>query len=277
MQDLTIFIALIFLLAFLLFTIWLIQATLFSVVEELYMHVFQKPIYIHFYLRKKNLTERQELILRKEFPFYQTLSDKRKRYFKHRVARFIESHDFIGKESFIITDQVKVLIASTAVMLTFGMRKYLFEIINKVIVYPSAYLSTITDDYHKGEFNPRAKAVVFSWEDFVKGFETGNDNLNLGLHEFSHVVHFHGTKNEDSSAILFARMYKRITEDLNDVRTRQQLIDSNYFRIYGYSNKFEFLAVIIEHYFETPQQFRQEFPELYKKVEIMLNHRHAAH
>lgn len=277
MDILLICIALFFIIAFLAFTLWLIQATFFAVIEEMYMHIFKKPIYIHFYPRKKKLTPIQESILRQEFPFYKKLSLKHQGYFKHRVASFIARHEFIGKEDFVITDQVRVLVASTAVMLTFGMRRYLFEVINKVIIYPSVYMSTITNDYHKGEFNPRVKAVVFSWEDFVKGFENDNDNINLGLHEFSHVVHYHGRRNEDSSAIMFARIYKRITEDLDNAETRQRLVDSNYFRIYGYTNQFEFLAVIIEHYFETPQQFRQEFPELYKNVALMLNHRHHAH
>lgn len=255
--------------------LYMTALTISTVTEELYMHLFKKPIYVHFYIRKKNLSESQQFYLKQKVPFYNRLSDRRKSYFRHRVARFIEVHEFIGKEGFFVTEEVKVLIASTAVMLSFGMRKYLFDAINKVIVYPATYLSTITKEYHKGEFNPRVKAVVFSWEDFVKGFETGDDNVNLGIHEFSHVVHYHGTKHEDSSAILFARMFKQITDDLSHSGNRQRLIDSNYFRLYGYTNQFEFLAVIMEHYFETPQQFRQEFPELFKKVELMINHRHA--
>lgn len=255
--------------------VYMTTITISSVTEEMYMHIFKRPLYVHFYPRKKSLTAAQESLLRNEFPFYKKLSGKHQGYFRHRVARFIERHEFIGKDGFLITDQVRVFVAATSVMLTFGMRKYLFEVMDKVIVYPGIYLSTITDEYHKGEFNPRVKAVVFSWEDFIKGFETANDNLNLGLHEFSHVVHYHGTKNEDSSAILFTRMYKRISEEVGYPANRQKLIDSNYFRIYAYTNKFEFLAVIIEHYFETPQQLRQEFPELYKNVELMLNHRHA--
>jgi MtfA peptidase len=261
---------LLFILLFGLITIGLIHITVFSVVEEMYMHVFKKPLYIHFYPRKRKLSKIQETLLVQEFPFYKTLSEKHQSYFKHRVAKFIESHEFIGKEGFAITDQVKVLIAATAVMLTFGMRKYLFEVIDKIIVYPSIYLS-VTEEYHKGEFNPRMKAVVFSWEDFQQGFETGNDNLNLGIHEFSHVVHYHGMKNEDSSAILFARMYKRITEELKDPANKQKLIDSNFFRIYAYTNEFEFLAVILEHFFESPKEFRSEFPELFEKVRTMIN------
>lgn len=275
MEYIAMLILLLVLVMFIGVTLWLIHVTVFTIAEEMYMHVFQKPIYVHFYPKKRELTDAQASVLRQEFAFYKTLSDKHQRYFRHRVASFIARHKFIGKEGFAVDDRAKVLIASTAVMLTFGMRKYLFEIVDKIIIYPSAYLSTVTEEYHKGEFNPRVKAVVFSWEDFIKGFETGNDNLNLGLHEFSHVVHYHGTKNEDSSAILFIRMYKRITEDLKDAANTQKLVDSNYFRIYAYTNQFEFLAVIIEHYFETPQQFKQEFPELYRNVSIMLNHRHT--
>lgn len=273
-----IILALIALLVFLLFiilTLWLIQATLFSVVEEMYMHAFKKPIYIHFYPRKKKLTGAQESILLLHFPFYKQLPAKHQTYFRHRVAKFMEKHEYIGREDFVVTDEAKIMIAATAVMLTFGMRKYLFEVIDKIIIYPSIYQSTTTHEWHKGEFNPRVKAVVFSWEDFRSGIEVGNDNLNLGLHEFSHVVHHHGSKNEDSSAILFSRMYKRIDDEMKIGVNRQRLIDSNYFRVYAYTNAFEFLAVIIEHYFETPRQFKAEFPELYKNVSLMLNYRNA--
>jgi Mlc titration factor MtfA (ptsG expression regulator) len=32
-----------------------------------------------------------------------------------------------------------------------------------------------------------------------------------------------------------------------------------------------FLAVILEHFFETPQVFKKEFPELYSNVRDMIN------
>ncbi|WP_410603855.1 zinc-dependent peptidase, partial [Bacillus sp. SIMBA_008] len=44
-----------------------------------------------------------------------------------------------------------------------------------------------------------------------------------------------------------------------------------YFREYAYTNKFEFLAVILEHFFETPEIFKREFPELYLNVKTMIN------
>ena len=78
------------------------------------------------------------------------------------MATFIDAYPFYGRGGLEITDQVKVLIASSAIMLTFGMRDYLFTIIDKVIVYPGIYYSKMNDNYHKGEFNPKMKVIVFS-------------------------------------------------------------------------------------------------------------------
>ena len=51
----------------------------------------------------------------------------------------------------------------------------------------------------------------------------------------------------------------------------KRLNESDYIRIYAYTNEFEFIAVILEHFFETPVQFKREFPELYEKVRSMIN------
>lgn len=247
---------------------------IFNITEHNYGLLYNKPLFVHLYSKTRTLSPNQSYILHKQFPYFTSLTDKKKRYFEHRVARFIENYSFIGQEGFVITDEVKVLIASTSTMLTFGMRNYLYKIIDKIIVFPSSYLSTVTNEYHKGEFNPRVKAIVFSWEDFIKGFETKEDNLNLGIHEFAHVLNYHGLKSSDASAIIFSRMYKKINEQVNHPPNKERLIQSNYFRIYAYTNQFEFLAVILEHYFETPQEFEREFPELYQTISKMLNHIH---
>lgn len=240
-------------------------------IEPIYAFLFRKPIYVHFYLFPKRLTLEQMVVLNNEFDFYKKLSPKQKVYFEHRVATFIEKYPFYGNESLIITEQMRVLIASTAIMLTFGMRKYLFTVIDKVIVYPDVYYSKINNDYHKGEFNPRMRAIVFSWRHFLEGYEVNNDNLNLGLHEFGHVLHYQGLKSTDTSATIFSVTYEEIMEEVRHPANYSRLLDSNYFRIYAYTNEFEFIAVILEHFFETPKEFKQEFPQLFDKVKTMIN------
>lgn len=244
---------------------------IFRVVEPAYVLLFNKPLYIHWYPIARKLTPSQKYILEQEFAFYRKLSIKRKQFFEHRVAAFIAKYNFVGKGGFVVTDQVRILISATFVMLTFGMRHYLINIFDRIIVYPESYFSTINQEYHKGEFNPRMKALVFSWKDFQEGFQFENDNLNLGLHEFAHALYFHGLKGRDQSSIVFSDAYGEIKEYLVQPNILNNLVASNYFRIYAYTNQVEFLAVVLEHFFETPQIFKKEFPELYENVRVMIN------
>lgn len=241
------------------------------IVEPVYAFFFRKPIYVHFYPFPKKLSLQQLQILNSQFEFYQKLDPKNKRYFEHRVATFIDKYPFYGKEGLEITDEMKVLISATAIMLTFGMRNYLFDVIDKVIVFPDIYYSSMNDNYHKGEFNPLMSAIVFSWKHFLEGYEISNDNLNLGLHEFGHVIHYQGLKNTDTSATIFAVTYDEIMEQVKHPPNLKRLRDSSYFRNYAYTNEFEFIAVILEHFFESPEQFQSEFPQLYEKVKVMIN------
>lgn len=249
----------------------LFSAIIVDTIEHYYLMVFNKPVYIHLYISPKKLSNSNKEILRNRIAFYTKLSEKRKSYFEHRVATFIESYPFIPKEGLIITNEMKVMIAATAVKLTFGMRKYIIDDFDKIIIYPEPYYSTINDAWHKGEFNPRMKAIVFSWKDFLEGYDYANDNLNLGLHEFAHAIHLHGLKNSDASSLQFAKMYVKIRDYIEIPEVSEKLIASDYFRVYAYTNHFEFIAVILEHFFETPEQFQEEHPELFLKVRKMIN------
>lgn len=254
-----------------LFVVGSLLTALFRLLEYCFGLVFGKPLFVHFCPFPKKISSVALHFLNTQFPFYVRLSDKKKVYFEHRIACFLNKYEFISREDFVITEEVKVHIVATLAMLSFGMREYLCDVFDKIIIYPSIYFSGITKQYHKGEFNPNTKAVVFSWKDFQKGFEISSDNLNLGIHEFAHVLHHHGLESNDSSAVLFSRMYALINEEVSDAVFREELIQSEYFRIYAFTNQFEFLAVILENYFETPLEFEKRFPNLYEKVGLMLN------
>ena len=245
----------------------------FRVIEPGYIAIYNKPLYIHFYPFPKKLSDLQQNILQNEFVFYKNLTQKEKKYFEYRVADFISEYEFIGKESLVVTDQMKVLIAATSTMLTFGMKNYLYEVFKRIIIYPEEYYSTIDEEYHKGEYNPRMRTLVFSWKHFLEGYRIDNDNHNLGLHEFAHALNFQALKSNDTSMIIFKDMYTEILEYIHRSENAERFMQSDYFRIYAYTNRFEFIAVILEHFFETPQQFKLKFPELYHKVELMINHK----
>lgn len=250
---------------------------IFKLIEMVYVMKYRKPLYLHFYLFKRRLGARQKDILSAKFSFYNKLSQKQKGYFEHRVASFIKDKDFIGGQDMKVTDEMKTLISATAVMLTFGFRDFYIGLISKIVVYPSTFLSKLNNNQeHKGEFSPKMKTLVLSWEDFLKGYNIDNDNLNLGIHEFTHAIHLNSMKERDVSSSIFNDTFKELSKLLSENESlRTALVNSDYFRDYGYTNQFEFLAVAIESFIETPKKFEYQFPEIYQLVKQMLNFRVA--
>ena len=241
-------------------------------IEVAYVVKYRKPFYIHFYPFLKTLNKCQRQILIDNFPFYNNLASKQKAYFEHRVACFIKDKDFIGRDGLVITDDIMILISATAVMLTFGFRDFYIALISKIVVYPNKFYSNTNKAYHKGEFNPKFQTLVLSWEDFKQGFDIENDNLNLGIHEFTHAIHLNSIKERDISSTIFSDSFAELSKLLAEEEDlRNRLMASKYFRRYAFTNQFEFLAVAIENFIETPQDFKSEFPEIYGKVRQMLN------
>lgn len=243
------------------------------VFDTVYDYLFGKPIFVHTYYKKKNLSFEEKSILEKQVVFYKKLNKEYQKYFEHRLADFISNYEFIGRGGYIITTETKIIIGSVYVMMTFGMRKYLTNVFERIVVYPEHFRSKPHDRNHKGEFNYRYKTVVFSWKDFIEGILIENDNLNLGIHEFSHVLSFHGRISKDYSAKVFYKKHKEIIKYILIPEKAIEIKSKNFFRSYAYTNSLEFIAVMMEYFFESPEEFQKCFPELYLKVVKMINYK----
>jgi Mlc titration factor MtfA (ptsG expression regulator) len=246
--------------------------------EQVYASKYKRPFFLHKKITYKQLSKLELAVLESQFSFYNKLTAKEKKRFQHRVSVFINNKQFVGRQDLELTTDMYVLISATAVMLTFGFRKYLIDLIDVIIVYPEAFYSTTNETHHKGEFNPKLKSLVISWQHFKEGYDIENDNLNLGVHEFAHAIHLSSFNNEDISAIIFNESFQELTSYLSKNESlRLRLIESKYFREYAYTNQYEFIAVIIENFIETPKQFKAQFPQLYLKTKQMLNFNFAGY
>jgi Mlc titration factor MtfA (ptsG expression regulator) len=85
------------------------------------------------------------------------------------------------------------------------------------------------------------------------------------------VLHFHCLKSNDPSAIIFFDEFKEVIKYYNNPKLNSVLQEKGYFRLYAYGNQFEFLSVILEHFFETPHIFKATHPELYTHIAKMIN------
>lgn len=234
--------------------------------------LFDRNPTIHTAKRKRKLSRLQKGILVENVDFYKKINKKHQEYFEHRLSTFIRTYKFIGRDGYEVNAETKVLIGASYIMLTFGKRKYITDIFDKIIVYPDIFLSTVTKRKHKGEFNPKYKTVVFSWKHFMEGILVKDDNLNLGIHEFTHIVHIKSMQRRDMSSKVFKKEYERLIDYLQDNKpVREKILSSNYFRRYAFENQYEFMAVLIESFIETPREFKAQFPRIYRKIKRMLN------
>lgn len=208
-------------------------------------------------------------ILSRKSKFYQKLPLKSQKKFIDRVGEFIYTKEFIGKNGLEITDEIRILISSAAIQVTFGLEKFLFDGFEKIYVYPENFYSRINKSYHKGEVN-LSGAIVFSWEDFKSGFDISNDNFNLGLHEMAHALRFDKFRNPDFDEFFF-EYYEKFLAIGRVEFLRIKNGGASYLRNYAGSNAEEFFAVCVEHFFESPEEMKQRLPDLYRHLCILLN------
>ena len=251
------------------FLLWVLFI-FFRFFETVYSNKIDKVIYRDL-LVFRTLSRKQKDVLLEKFNFYNELSPKEQKRFEHRVKVFLNETDIIGREKLHISEEKEVLIAAVAIMVTFGRKKYSYKLVDTILVYPDEFYSNINEAYHKGEFNPMRRTVVFSWKDFQEGYEITDDNLNLGIHEFVHALQMGAKKSTDIDDIRLERVFQRILKRLMDQDVKDQLNKTQYFRAYAFTNQYEFLAVLVEYFFESPEDFKNHFPELYSHIKTLLN------
>ena len=249
---------------------------LFRALETGYASVFNRPLFRH-YLVYRKLGQEQLTILESKSEFYRSLSKKHRRQFQHRVASFISEKKFIGRENLTITEEMRVMIAATGCMLSFGRKNYEYGLIEHILIYPGKFYSKINDAYHRGEFNPNIRALVLSWEDFKLGFRVSDDKRNLGIHEFMHAMQLEAKQSKDLDSSRLVKFFKKILQRLSTPEIKEKLDNTDYFRKYGFSNQYEFLAVIAEYFFESPKEFKANFPVIYGHTRKLLNFRYPGY
>jgi Mlc titration factor MtfA (ptsG expression regulator) len=249
---------------------------LFRVFENWYASKYDRPFYRHYFVFRK-LSSNQVSVLKNEFDFYNLLTKKEKRQFQHRIAVFLKDKKFVGRGGLEITDRIKTLIAAVGCMLSFGRKNYDYSLINYIIVYPDEFYSNLNDSYHKGEFNPRERALVLSWKHFEEGYQISNDNLNLGIHEFMHAMQLESKNSADIDSTRFSKQFQNILQSLTQQEVKDKLDATRFFRDYAFTNQYEFMAVLAEYFFESPKDFESHFPDIYDSTKKMLNFRFAGY
>ena len=103
---------------------------------------------------------------------------------------------------------------------------------------------------------------------FLSGVRDPNDGINLGLHEIAHALNVHTF--EEGNNILIEKFRCWSDEALVEI-DRIKLSQTNFIRKYAATNLEEMFAVCSENFFERPEQFSKEIPNLYQKMMDLFN------
>jgi hypothetical protein len=210
-------------------------------------------------------------VLHKYFPYYQKLSVADQEIFERKVCLFMYGKRFVPRNVETVTLEAKVLIAATAIQLTFGLSEIYLRHFRTILVYPTDYYSTITRRFHRGEVNPMFGIIVLSWQSFVDGFIHTDSGVNLGLHELAHALRLENIIRNEEYQFFDEGLLKKLDALAYSVCHTAEETSEMLLRPYACANEHEFFAVAVENFFERPVMLKATMPDLYNILKKLLN------
>ncbi len=177
---------------------------------------------------------------------------------------FIDETTITGPRAAPVEDELKVLVAVSAVVLIFGRPGFRYPRLRDVIVYESAF----DEDYAMRE-NANVLGmvhaqgpIILSARSLRQGFRNERDGHNVGYHEFAHVLDFQSGDADGVPGFMpwaaVRPWIERMHAETMRVEKRRSLL-----RRYAATNEAEFFAVATEMFFERPRELMKKHPELY--------------
>lgn len=199
------------------------------------------------------LNDERRRTLDTQFPYHIKMNEKDKEEFRNRVQHFITNKQFESVDNIAITEEMKVLIAATAVQILFKRKTYYLSKFNTILIsrdFPIQLDKLRTN-----------RSIQISWNEFEQGNKSVTDGFNPGIkimtmaldleHQFGENKLF-----SESTYKEFNRLYKQEADKY--ILSRKSKYDS-----YSKVDRSEYFAVAVEYFFERPEHFQANQPAMY--------------
>jgi Mlc titration factor MtfA (ptsG expression regulator) len=250
------------------FPVFLITTLVKLIYRDSFIIRKEKSLVKYFTLWSQRIDKHVHELLLSKFPYYANLSSSERIRFYARLRLFMASKKFKPCQIPEVTMEMKVLISASAVQLTFGLDKFIFHHFKTILVYPKAFLYS-DKNYHKGNVNIKG-SISISFEDFVQGYANPTDSYNLGLHEMAHALELEYNL-KDEYDTFFGAYYERWLKSAATELVRMNYGQSDFLRKYAARNVKEFFSVCVENFFERSVLMKEQMPEIYKHMTLLLN------
>ena len=195
-------------------------------------------------------------LLERHHPYYQQLFYEDKKKFQERVALFIIANDFTDPRGESVPEDIKGMIAASAVILKFGFEDLLYKDFEKVIVYPKPFPSPqYPRSFHASEIFAEDGVTLFSAQQVGEAFFNPKKYFDLPLYEYAKV--FILTQNEHT--------FQPISE--SQIPALEAISGLSMTSISQYINlpikHLDARAISIHHFFHFPDAFKNALPNLF--------------
>lgn len=220
-----------------------------------------------------NLPANYKELLNENVAYYRLLNDADKIKFEEKIKDFL-SYVSIEPVQTNIDDLDKLLVASSAIIPIFGFKDWKYNNLHSVLLYDGAFdannFSTSSGDRNVlGMVGTGAmqRMMILSKHALRLGFKNEADKNNTGIHEFVHLLDKSDGATDGIPENLLHRQYtipwiNMMNDAINQINEGRSDIND-----YGATSRTEFFAVASEYFFERPDLFKKNHPELFQLME----------
>ena len=215
-------------------------------------------------------------ILREHWPIYRRLPADLQLRLKKHIQLFLLEKQFIGCDGLVVSDEMRVLVAAQACLLTLQRPTPHYPDLGTILLYPQAF-NVDTKLHDSGVVTEQTQVrlgeswqhgqVVLSWPHSKAGAANAEDGHNLVLHEFAHQLDQQTGQANGAPDLGSAARYQQWSQHFSKAfALLQQQINqqqSTFLDPYAATNPAEFFAVATEAFFEQPEDFQKVYPNLY--------------
>ncbi|WP_145422436.1 zinc-dependent peptidase [Planctomycetes bacterium K23_9] len=239
---------------------------------------------IYWWIRRQTI--RRDKVLAQPFPkawervlisqveFFAALDETRRERFRSMVKVFLDETPITGVRT-EVDDQTRVLVAASAIIPVFGFDDWEYSRLGEVLIYLGRFDSEYQTDGSADRntlgmigVSHLSGVMILSKPDLIAGFSIDSDKRNVGIHEFAHLVDQADGAVDGLPAGIPADVVNPwiswVGQELESESAGGHHIDD-----YAYTNRAEYLAVLTEYFFESPELLKQKNPAMYAMLKKM--------
>ncbi len=218
-----------------------------------------------------------EEILRANLSHFRLLNDMQQGRLRNIVQIMLAEKDWEGCGGLTMTDEVRVVVAGLAGILTLSFDDFYYDNVQSILVYPHEFVALdrkpvggdvalVEESDRLGEAHYRGP-VILAWSDVIEHARRPGYGENLVFHEFAHQLDMLNGEADGVPLIddqsLQERWAKVMEAEYDKLckaadRGRETFLDP-----YGATDEAEFFAVITEAFFDAPKGLLKRHAELY--------------